>query len=102
MIGAVVYLLPTRDLSGASIAILAFNALSALVAFIGRTDAKMLLYKDSFATGLIGLIFLATLFGGRPLAYWFVQRFAGGGTREATLGGKTCGTPTPHSAAPSA
>jgi len=42
----------------------------------------MLLYKDSFATGLIGLIFLATLFGGRPLAYWFGQRFAGGGTHE--------------------
>lgn len=42
----------------------------------------MLLYKDSFATGLIGLIFLATVFGGRPLAYWFGQRIAGGGTRE--------------------
>ena len=82
LIGAVVYFLRTRDLSGASIAILAFNALSALVAVIGRTDAKMLLYKDSFATGLIGLIFLATVFGGRPLAYWFGQRIAGGGTRE--------------------
>ncbi len=82
LVGAVVYYLRTRDLSGASIAILAFNALSAVVAVVGRTDAKMLLYKDSFATGLIGLIFLATLFFGKPLAYWFGQRFAGGGTRE--------------------
>lgn len=82
LIGAVVYYLRTRDLSGASIAILAFNALSALVAVVGNTDAKMLLYKDSFATGLIGLIFLATLFLAKPLSYWFGQRFAGGGTRE--------------------
>lgn len=82
LIGAAVYFVRTRDLSGASIAILAFNALSALVAVVGGTDAKMLLYKDSFATGLIGLIFLTTLFFGKPLAYWFGQRFAGGGTRE--------------------
>ena len=50
LIGAVAYLGRTHDLSGASIAILAFNAYSALIAMIGRTDATMLLYKDSFAT----------------------------------------------------
>ena len=53
LIGAAAYFLRTRDISGASIAILAFNALSALIAVIGRTDAKMLLYKDSFATGIV-------------------------------------------------
>lgn len=82
LIGAAAYFLRTRDLSGASIAILVFNALSALVAVIGRTDAKMLLYKDSIATGIVGLIFAVSLMFAKPLAYWFGQRFAGGGTRE--------------------
>ena len=82
LIGAVAYLVRTHDLSGASIAILAFNALSALIAMIGRTDATMLLYKDSFATGIVGLIFAVSLCFDKPLAYWFGQRFAGGGTHE--------------------
>ncbi len=82
LIGAAVYFLRTRDVSGASIAILAFNALSAVVATIGNTSPKVLLYKDSFATGLIGLIFLVSLLARKPLVYYFGQRFAGGGTRE--------------------
>lgn len=85
LIGAVVYFLRTRDLSGASIAILTFNALSAVVAVVGSTDAKMLLYKDSFATGIVGLIFAVSLLFGKPLAYWFGQRFAGGGTHEGDV-----------------
>lgn len=85
LIGAVAYFVRTQHRSGASIAIVAFNALSALIAVIGRTDAKMLLYKDSLATGIIGFIFAMSLLFGKPLAYWFGQRFAGGGTVEGDV-----------------
>lgn len=72
----------TKALNGASIAILLFALLSAAVALFGSHDAKILLYKDSFVTGIIGLIFLSSLLFPKPLCYWFGQRFATGGTPE--------------------
>lgn len=80
--GMAVYFVKTRDLSGASVAIMAFNLLSAAVAVIGNTSPKMLLYKDCFATAVIGLIFLATLVVGKPLAYHYGQRFNAGTSPE--------------------
>lgn len=82
VIGAIVMFLRTKVINGASVAILLFALLSAAVALFGSHDAKILLYKDSFVTGIIGLIFLGSLLFPRPLCYWFGQRFATGGTPE--------------------
>lgn len=82
IIGAIVMFFRTEAINGASIAILLFALLSAAVAIFGSHEPKILLYKDSFATGLIGLIFLGSLLFPRPLCYVFGQRFATGGTPE--------------------
>ena len=82
VVGAAVYWAKTRDVSGASMAILAFNLLSAAVAFVGSHDSHVLLYKDCFVTGIIGLIFAVSLLMSRPLTFWFGQRLASGGTPE--------------------
>lgn len=76
VLGIGIYALRARAFSGASAAILAFTLLSVVVAFVGRTDAKALLYKDSAVTGVVGLIFLGSLAVPRPLAYYFGQRFS--------------------------
>lgn len=82
VIGAVVMFFRSKSINGASIAILLFALLSAAVALFGSHDAKILLYKDSFVTGIIGLIFLGSLLFSKPLCYFFGQRFATGGTPE--------------------
>lgn len=82
-IGAVIYYAKTRDLSRASLAILAFNLLSALAAALGSHDSRVLLYKDCFVTGIIGLIFAGSLLMSRPLTFWFGQRFVTGGEPQA-------------------
>lgn len=46
LLGALVYWWRTRHASGASFAILTFNLLSAVVAFFGSHDSRVLLYKD--------------------------------------------------------
>ncbi|WAL39768.1 hypothetical protein BRM1_10980 [Brevibacterium sp. BRM-1] len=81
-VGGLIYFALTRRVGGASQAILAFNGLSAAVALVGSHDPKVLLYKDCFVTGLIGLIFAASLLFRRPLTFWFGQRFAAGTTPE--------------------
>jgi hypothetical protein len=40
-------------------------------------DARFVLVKDSFTTGLAGLMFLGSALVGRPLSYYAAQRFAG-------------------------
>ncbi|MBV9337323.1 MAG: hypothetical protein JO243_15685 [Solirubrobacterales bacterium] len=81
--GAAVVWLRSRSASGASIAVLVFTTLSALAVLIGSHDARMLLYKDSVVTALVGLIFAGSLLMPRPLAFYFGQRFFTDGTREA-------------------
>lgn len=80
LIGGIAYWVRTRHASGASAAILAFNLLSAAVAYFGSHDSKVLLYKDCAATGIIGVLFAASLLMPRPLTFWFGQRFATDGT----------------------
>lgn len=80
VIGGLIYWARTRHASGASAAILAFNLLSAAVAFFGSHDSKVLLYKDCAVTGIIGVLFAASLLMPRPLTFWFGQRFATDGT----------------------
>jgi hypothetical protein len=68
-----------RELSGASLALLAFTLLSALAAVVSSHNPDLLLYKDAMATGLIGLIFPGSLLFPRPLAFYF-GRYATDGT----------------------
>jgi hypothetical protein len=72
-----------RKFSGASAAIFAFTALSAVVALIGSTAPKVLLYKDCATTALIGLIFLGSCVVARkPLAFYMAQRYGTDGTHD--------------------
>ena len=68
-----------RKFSGASAAIFAFTALSAVIALIGSTEPKVLLYKDCAVTALIGLIFLGSCaLGRKPLVFYMAQRYGDG------------------------
>ncbi len=72
-----------RKFSGASAAIFAFTALSAVTALIGSTAPKTLLYKDCAVTGLIGLIFLGSCVAFRkPLVFYMAQRYGTDGTHD--------------------
>jgi hypothetical protein len=72
-----------RKFSGASAAIFSFTALSAVVALVGSTTPKALLYKDCAATALIGLIFLAScVLVRRPVVFYMAQRYGTDGTHD--------------------
>ncbi|MBV9367110.1 MAG: hypothetical protein JOY89_22975 [Solirubrobacterales bacterium] len=72
-----------RKFSGASAAIFAFTALSAVIALIGSTAPKVLLYKDCAVTALIGLIFLGScVLVRKPLVFYMAQRYGTDGTHD--------------------
>jgi uncharacterized membrane protein len=72
-----------RKFSGASAAIFAFTALSAVIALIGSTAPKVLLYKDCAVTALVGLIFLGScVLARKPLVFYFAQRYGTDGTHD--------------------
>lgn len=62
---------------------LVFVALTLAVSAIGPHDARLLLAKDSFITGLFGVLCLATLAAPKPLMFYFGRKFATDGTPEA-------------------
>lgn len=80
LLGSLAVWLRARTLSGASIAILAFTALSAVAALAGSRNADALLFKDAVVTGLVGLTFAASMLFPRPLAFYFGQRYLTDGT----------------------
>jgi len=80
LLGAAAVWARARELSGASLALLAFTLLSAVAAVVSSHNPDLLLYKDAMATGLIGLIFAGSLLFPRPLAFYFGQRYATDGT----------------------
>jgi hypothetical protein len=81
--GGITIWIKARRFSGASAAIFAFTAVSAIIALLGSTNAKVLLYKDCATTALIGLIFLGSCVVSRkPVVYYFAQRYGTDGTRE--------------------
>lgn len=81
--GALVVWARAKKFSGASAAIFAFTALSAVVAIIGSTDPKVLLYKDCATTALIGLVFAVSCVAmPRPVVFYFAQRYGTDGTSE--------------------
>ena len=72
-----------RKFSGASAAIFAFTAMSAIIAVAGSTTPKVLLYKDCAATALIGLIFLGSCVPARkPIVFYMAQRYGTDGTHD--------------------
>ncbi len=83
VLGALVVWARAKTFSGASAAIFAFTALSAVVALVGSTDSKVRLYKDCATTALIGLVFgLSCVVLPRPVMFYFAQRYGTDGTKE--------------------
>lgn len=83
LLGAVVVWGRSRKFSGASAAIFAFTALSVVVALVGRTDPRVLLYKDCAATAMVGVVCAAScVLMARPVMFYFAQRYGSDGTRE--------------------
>jgi hypothetical protein len=72
-----------RKFSGASAAIFAFTAVSAIIAVAGSTTPKVLLYKDCAATALVGLIFLGSgVLARKPIVFYMAQRYGTDGSHE--------------------
>src|ERR1700722_20329358 len=72
-----------RKFSGASAAIFSFTIISAIIALVGSTNPKVLLYKDCATTALIGLIFLGSCVVVRkPVVFYMAQRYGTDGTHE--------------------
>jgi hypothetical protein len=83
VVGGLMVWAKARTFSGASAAIFAFTALSAVIALIGSTAPKVLLYKDCAVTALIGLIFLGScVLVRKPLVFYMAQRYGTDGTHD--------------------
>jgi hypothetical protein len=83
VVGGLAIWIKARKFSGASASIFAFTAVSAVIALIGSTNPKVLLYKDCAATALIGLIFLGScVLARKPLVFYMAQRYATDGTHD--------------------
>ncbi|OFE15336.1 hypothetical protein BA895_06305 [Humibacillus sp. DSM 29435] len=83
VLGAAVVWVRSRKFSGASAAIFAFTALSVVVALVGSTDPRVLLYKDCATTAAVGVVCAAScVLMARPVMFYFVQRYGSDGTRE--------------------
>jgi hypothetical protein len=81
--GGLAIWIKARKFSGASAAIFAFTAISAIIALIGSTDPKVLLYKDCATTALIGLIFLGScVLARKPVVFYMAQRYGTDGTHD--------------------
>jgi hypothetical protein len=86
VVGGLAIWIKARKFSGASASIFAFTAVSAIIALIGSTDPKILLYKDCAATALIGLIFLGScVLARKPLVFYMAQRYGTDGTHEGMV-----------------
>lgn len=83
IVGALMIWAKARKFSGASAAIFAFTMVSAVIALVGSTAPKVLLYKDCAATALIGLVFLGSCVVARkPVIFYLAQRYGTDGTHE--------------------
>jgi hypothetical protein len=83
VIGGCMVWAKARKFSGASAAIFAFTALSAVIALIGSGSPKVLLYKDCAVTALIGIVFLAScVLARKPLVFYMAQRYGTDGTHD--------------------
>ncbi|MFF4100655.1 VC0807 family protein [Streptomyces sp. NPDC001903] len=69
-----------RKLDEFAIVTLVFLVITAVVSLVGAQSAQALLVKDSFVTGLFGLLCLGTLLAPRPLMFYFGRKFGTDGT----------------------
>lgn len=83
VVGGLVVWARARKFSGASAAIFAFTLVSALIALVGSTTPKVLLYKDCATTALIGMVFLVSCVVVRkPVVFYMAQRYGTDGTHD--------------------
>ncbi|MEU6281051.1 VC0807 family protein [Streptomyces sp. NPDC047028] len=78
----VIYLAWHRRVDEFAILSLTFVALTLVISLVGPDDPRLLLAKDSFVTGLLGVVYLATLAAPRPLMFYFGRKFATDGTPQ--------------------
>lgn len=81
LIMVVITWIRARALSGASVIILLFLVLSSLAAFIGGTDPRLLIVKDSAVTGGFGAACLLSLLLPKPMMFYFGAKFGTDGTK---------------------
>jgi hypothetical protein len=83
VLGGFAIWIKARKFSGASAAIFTFTFISAVIALVGSTSPKVLLYKDCAATALIGLVFLGScVLAHKPVAFYLAQRYGTDGTHD--------------------
>ncbi|MQS12817.1 hypothetical protein F7Q99_11060 [Streptomyces kaniharaensis] len=82
VVDSVIYLAWHRRIDEFAVVSLVFVGLSLVVALIGPQDPRMLLAKDSFVSGLLGVLYLASLAAPRPIMFFFGRKFATDGTPE--------------------
>jgi hypothetical protein len=83
VVGGVMIWARARKFSGASAAIFAFTILSAVIALVGSTNPRVLLYKDCATTAAIGLIFaVSCVVADKPLVFYMAQRYGTDGTHD--------------------
>ncbi|AUG78688.1 hypothetical protein CFP65_3915 [Kitasatospora sp. MMS16-BH015] len=82
VIDLLIYLAWHRKVDEFAVISLVFLVLTIVVSLAGPHDAHLLLVKDSFVTGLFGVVCLATLAAPRPLMFYFGRKFATDGTKE--------------------
>ncbi|MFJ9460143.1 VC0807 family protein [Kitasatospora sp. NPDC101447] len=82
VIDTLIYLVWHRRIDEFAVVSLVFVALTLVVALIGPQDPKMLLAKDSFVSGLLGVLYLVSLAAPKPIMFYFGRKFATDGTPE--------------------
>jgi intracellular septation protein A len=83
LLDSLLSLVRTRKVDVFSTFIFIGLVLSLIAALIGG-DEKFILIRESYVTGIMGFIFLASLLFGKPLIYHFAKRFAGDKTKAIT------------------
>lgn len=81
LLDALVSIARTRQVGFLSVLSLTFIVIGAVSSLLSG-DARFTLAKNSFFTGVFGLVFLATLIMGKPLMFSFGRQFATGGNPE--------------------
>jgi hypothetical protein len=83
VLGGFAIWIKARKFSGASAAIFTFTFISSIIALVGSSTPKVLLYKDCATTASIGLVFLGScLLARKPVVFYLAQRYGTDGTHE--------------------
>jgi len=83
VLGGIAIWVRARKFSGASAAVFTFTFLSAIIALVGSSTPKVLLYKDCATTAFIGLVFLGScVLTHKPVVFYLAQRYGTDGTHD--------------------